>query len=131
MKRMFFVAGLALAVAGAAPGQASKSAAAKPPKYKKHLPAALVKEAKLKEPQAADSARKAIPGATIDNMALEKDKDGKLIYAYDLKTKDKKGYDEVRIDAMTGAVVGNVHETKAEEKAEKKAPKKPPTAKKP
>ena len=132
MKRSILVAAAALIVAATAGAQASKSATdSKPPKYKKHLPKTLVKEAKITETQAADAALKAVPGAAIDNMSLEKEKDGKLMYAYDLKTKGKAGYDEVHIDAMTGTVVSTSHETKAEEKAEKKAPaKKPPVANK-
>ena len=135
MKRTLLVAALIAAVASTAQAQAPKSAAAsKPHKYKKTMPKALVKEAKITEPQAADAAMKAVPGATIDRMELEKE-NGALIYSYDLKTKGKPGLDEVHVDATTGAVVSNVHETKADEakeKAERKAvTRKPPATKKP
>ena len=69
-------------------------------------------------------------------MELEKE-DGQFIYSYDLKTAGKPGIDEVHVDAMTGAVVSNAHETPAEEKAEAKKEKaerkdaRKPVAKKP
>jgi uncharacterized membrane protein YkoI len=144
MKRTILIAGLALAFAATAQGQATKSTAAakpaaKPAGYSKDLPAALVKRAKVTEPQAAAIALKALPGSTIDKMELEEE-DGKFIYSYDLKTAGKTGIDEVHVDAMTGAVLGKVHETPADEKKEaakektegkkpvaKPAAKKPPT----
>jgi uncharacterized membrane protein YkoI len=131
VKRTLLIAGLALAIAGTAQAQAPKSAAAsKPHKYKKVMPKALVKEARITEPQAADVAMKAVPGATIDRMELEKE-NGTLIYSYDLKTKGKEGVDEVHVDATSGVVVSNVHETAAQEKAERKSEGKKPSGKKP
>lgn len=143
MKHTILVAGLAVALAATAQAQATKSTAAqkptaaKPAGYSKDLPAALVKKAKITEPQAAAIALKAIPGSSVDKMELEEE-DGKFIYSYDLKSPGKKGIDEVHVDAMSGLVVGNVHETPADEKAEaakekaelakKPAAKKPPTA---
>ena len=132
MKRStYMLACLALTVAATtASAQASKSATTPPakaqttkpkaakPKYHRTLPAALMKEAKVTESVAADAAMKAVPGATIEKVVLEKEA-GKLIYSYDLKTTGKSGVDEVNVDAMTGAVVSNVHETAADEKAEK------------
>jgi uncharacterized membrane protein YkoI len=135
MKRVTLLA-IATVVATSAHAQATKApSAAKAKGYPKDMPAALVKEAKITEPQAAAIALKAVPGATIDKMELEKE-DEKFIYSYDLKTAGKKGIDEVHVDAMTGALLGRAHETPADEKAEaakekaesKKAPaKKPPT----
>jgi len=133
MKRTMLIAGLAVAFGATAHAQAAKPAAARPAGYAKDLPAALVKKAKITEPQAAAIALKAMPGSTIDKMELEEE-DGKFIYSYDLKTAGKKGIDEVHVDAMTGAVVGNVHETPADEKreaAKEKAEAKKPVAKKP
>ena len=87
------------------------------PTYHKDLPATLVKEAKVSEPEAAAAALKAVPNGKIQKMELEKE-DGKFIYSYDLKVAGKSGVEEVHIDAMTGAVVSNVHETPAQLKAE-------------
>jgi uncharacterized membrane protein YkoI len=125
MKRQSVVFALvATLVSTAALAQAPK-AATKPakPKYHRTLPASLMKEARVTESVAADAAKAAVPGSTIDKVVLEKE-DGKLIYSYDLKTAGKTGVDEVHVDAVTGAVISNVHETPAQEKAEKKAEKK-------
>jgi len=121
MKLVTLVAGLAATlVAPAVQAQtqtpAATTAAAKP-KYKRDLPAKLVKEAKITEAAAAEAALKAVPGGVIQAMELEKE-DGKVIYSYDVKTAGKSGIDEVHVDAMTGAVISNVHETPADEKKE-------------
>jgi uncharacterized membrane protein YkoI len=133
MKRQSVVfAIVATLVSTAALAQAPKSAT-KPekPKYHRSLPKSLVKEATVTESAAAAAAKAAVPGATIDKVELEKE-GGKLIYSYDLKTAGKSGVDEVHVDAMTGAVISNVHETPAQEKAEKNAEKKEaPKARKP
>jgi hypothetical protein len=53
---------------------------------------------------------------------------GKLIYSYSLKGEGKSGTEEVNVSAMTGKVVGVMHESAAAEKkeaAEEKKPKKP------
>jgi len=40
-----------------------------------------------------------------------------LLYSYDIATKGKSGIDEVQVDAITGAVIGDVvHENAAKEK---------------
>lgn len=130
MKRPLWLATLAIFAATAASAQAPKPAAAnKPlkqadakPKYKRDLPAALVKEAKVTEAKAAEEAMKAVPAGKISSVELEKE-DGRFIYSYDFKTTGKAGVDEVHVDAMTGAVVSNVHETPAAEKAEAKKEK--------
>ena len=143
MKRQLLLATFVL-FAATAGAQAPKSAAAnKPhkqadakPKYKRAMPAALVKEAKVTEPQAAEIALKAVAGSKIEKMELEKEA-GQFFYSYDLKTAGKSGVDEVHVDAMTGAIVSTVHETPAEEKAEVKKERaerkdaKKPVAKKP
>jgi uncharacterized membrane protein YkoI len=88
------------------------------PKYKRDLPANLVKEAKITEDVAAATALKAVPSGKIDKMELEKE-DGKLLYSYDIKVAGKTGVEEVHVDAMTGALLSNEHESPADEKAEK------------
>jgi uncharacterized membrane protein YkoI len=71
-------------------------------------------------PQARALASKTVPGATIQAGEIERE-NGKLIYSFDMKTKGKTGIDEVNIDAMTGTVIGNQHETPKDERAEAKA----------
>jgi uncharacterized membrane protein YkoI len=85
--------------------------------YKKDIPAALAKKAKITEPAAAAAALARVPKGKIDAMELEEE-DGKFIYSYDVKTPGKTGIDEVHVDAMTGKVVSLVHETPAMEKKE-------------
>ncbi|MEO8620703.1 MAG: PepSY domain-containing protein [bacterium] len=102
-------------------GAAPTSSAAQTPtktRYKKELPAKLAKEAKITEPAAAEAALKAVPRGKIAAVELEKE-DGKFIYSYDIKTSGKSGIQEVHVDAMTGALLSNVHESPADEKAEK------------
>jgi uncharacterized membrane protein YkoI len=128
MKGTTLVAALSLfALAGTASAQAPQATAKKPvkhaeaaaPKYKRTLPKKLRAEAKITEAAAADAAMKAVPGAKIQSVELEKE-NNQLFYSYDMKTAGKAGVDEVHIDALTGSVLSNQHETPKEEKAEKK-----------
>jgi len=132
MKRVLLMVGLVLAVAPTAvhaqASHAASSQAAKP-KYRRDLPAKLVKEAKVTESAAAEAALAAVPGGKIQGVELEKE-DGKFIYSYDIKAAGKTGIEEVHVDAMTGAVISNVHETPADEKAEKAKEAKDKAAKK-
>ena len=53
---------------------------------------------------------------------------GVLVYSFDLKETGKEGYQEVTVDATTGAVISTMHEsykTEAKEKAPKNPVKKP------
>jgi uncharacterized membrane protein YkoI len=88
---------------------------------KRETPAQLKAEAKITEPAAKATALSKVPGGRVKASELERE-NGKLIYSFDIATKGKSGIDEVQIDAITGAQVGNVvHETAAMEKAEAKA----------
>jgi uncharacterized membrane protein YkoI len=63
---------------------------------------------------APDSAMKLalarVPGGTISKGELEEE-DGRLIYSFDIKVAGKSGEDEVHIDARTGEVVKQEHES--------------------
>lgn len=96
--------------------------------YKKDIPAALAKKAKITEHEAAAAALARVPKGQIDAMELEEE-NGKFIYSYDVKTPGKTGIDEVHVDAMTGKVVSFVHETPAMEKKEAAADAKAAKAK--
>ena len=95
--------------------------------YKKELPEALLKKAKVTEDAAAKTALARVPKGTIESVELEEE-GGKLIYSYDIKTVGKKGIDEVHVSAITGKVVNSAHETDAqaakEDAADAKAAKK-------
>jgi hypothetical protein len=58
-----------------------------------------------------------VPGGKVTKHELERE-NGKLLYSYDIATKGKTGIDEVQVDALTGTVLSNKHETPAMEKAE-------------
>src|SRR4051812_59842 len=85
--------------------------------YKKEVPEALAKKAKISEDVAAKAAMARVPKGTIEAVELEEEK-GKLIYSYDMKTAGKSGIDEVQVSALTGKVVSFAHETPADEKKE-------------
>jgi uncharacterized membrane protein YkoI len=102
---------LSAAVAGAqAPAQHKKA----------ETQAELQKEAKLTMADARAMALKTVPGATIQAGEIERE-GGKLIYSFDMKVAGKSGIDEVNIDAITGKLLSNKHESPAAEKAEAKA----------
>jgi hypothetical protein len=85
--------------------------------YKKEIPEALAKKAKVTEDVAAKAAMARVPNGEIQTVELEEER-GKLIYSYDIKVAGKTGIDEVGVSAMTGKVVAYSHETPADEKKE-------------
>jgi uncharacterized membrane protein YkoI len=85
--------------------------------YKKDVPTALAKDAKVDEATAAAAARARVPNGTIRSVELEREK-GRLIYSYDFTVAGKKGVEEVNVDAATGKVIATEHESAATERAE-------------
>ena len=61
-----------------------------------------------------------VKGGAVKSSELERE-GGKLLYSFDIATKGKPGIDEVHVDAITGKVLSNTHETPSMEKAEAKA----------
>lgn len=113
---------LALALPAAALAQVPTKTATPKSKPKVESQAALAKEAKVSLADATATALKTVPGATVKSYELEREK-GKLIWSFDMKIAGKSGIEEVNVDAMTGATVGDVqHEADP-------APKKPPVKK--
>jgi len=113
-----------LAVVSAVVGAAQQPTTAKHQAAPKHASApkkesqkALRAEAKVKEDSARKVALAQVPGGKVASHELERE-NGKLLYSYDIKSAGKSGVDEVQIDAITGAVLSNKHETPAEEKKE-------------
>lgn len=112
-------------VAASAGAQASKPAPTKPAAakpatttYKTDVPDSLARQAKITEAAAAATALAKVPKGRIESVELEREY-GKLLYSYDIKVPGKAGIDEVRIDAVTGTMVGAVeHESPAAEKKE-------------
>jgi uncharacterized membrane protein YkoI len=109
---------LVVAALGAGAQQAAKPQARHQAKHESQ--AALEKEAKITMADARALATKTVPNAKIQAGEIERE-GGKLIYSFDMKTAGKSGIDEVNIDAMTGTVIANQHESPKAEQAEAKA----------
>lgn len=97
------------AVLLAAAAFAPLSAQGPQPKYKRDLPAKLLKHATVTEADAAKTAAARIPNASIQAVELENE-GGALIYSYELKVPGRSGIEEVNVNAKTGAVVNTEHE---------------------
>jgi uncharacterized membrane protein YkoI len=108
------------AVGTAANAQAAHKAALTARHKKVETQADLQKEAKMKMADARALAQKTVPTGKIASGEIERE-GGKLIYSFDMKSPGKSGIDEVNIDAMTGTLISNQHETPKDEKAEAKA----------
>jgi uncharacterized membrane protein YkoI len=94
-------------------------------KAKSSMPhAEMTSAAKLSDDAARKLALERVKakGAAIKSGGLEVE-DGCLLYTYDVKVPGRKGYEEVYIDAGTGAVLKVGHESDAKEKAEHAADK--------
>jgi uncharacterized membrane protein YkoI len=114
--------GISILTAMAAVALAASSAAAQAPAAPatpaKHETAKqLQAEAKVAEKAARATALAQVPGGKVTKHELERE-NGKLLYSYDIATTGKTGIDEVQVDALTGTVLSNKHETPAMEKAE-------------
>ena len=109
---------IALAVPASAQSPTTKPAVSM---EKDESMAQLKAEAKITPVAARATALAKVPGGRVKSSDLERES-GKLVYSFDIATKGKPGIDEVLVDAITGAVVGDVvHETPRMEAAEKKA----------
>jgi uncharacterized membrane protein YkoI len=113
------MAAIALAGSSAAAQTAAPAPAAQAP-AKHETMKQLKAEAKVAEKAARATALAQVPGGKVSKYELERE-NGKLLYSYDIATKGKTGIDEVQVDAITGTVLSNKHETPAMEKAEAKA----------
>jgi outer membrane murein-binding lipoprotein Lpp len=79
--------------------------------------AKLMAEAKVSKETAQASALAKVPGGTVKDGELEKEK-GKLIWSFDITTPDSKDIKEVAVDAMTGDVIAVDTETPADQAKE-------------
>ncbi len=77
----------------------------------------LAAQARVSRDSAQKLALAQVPGGRIIDGELEREK-GKLIWSFDIRTQGKSGIDEVQIDAVSGALVSNEHETPRQERAE-------------
>jgi uncharacterized membrane protein YkoI len=84
--------------------------------------AKLQAEAKISRADAERTALAKVPGGTVKEGELEKEK-GKLIWSFDIATAGTKDVTEVQVDAITGEVVSVEHESAAHEAKEKEEKK--------
>ena len=82
----------------------------------------LAAEAKITRAQAEQTAMAKVPGGTIKEGELEKEK-GKLIWSFDISTPGTSDITEVAVNAITGEVVSVDKESAADEAREKKKEK--------
>ena len=85
----------------------------------KQREAKLEAEAKVSRTDAERIALAKVPGGTIKEGEIEKEK-GKVIWSFDIATPGTKDVTEVQVDAMTGDVVAIEKETPAQQANEKK-----------
>ena len=88
-------------------------------KEKEESQAKLEAQAKVTKAEASKIALDKVPGGTIKEGELEKEK-GKLLWSFDIATPGTKDITEVQVDAMTGAVLDVSKESVAEQEKEKK-----------
>ena len=87
-----------------------------------HNQAKLEAEARVSRADAEKIAMDKVPGGTIKEAELEREK-GKLIWSFDMATPGTKDVTEVNIDAITGAVIAVDKESAADEAREAKKEK--------
>jgi hypothetical protein len=85
----------------------------------------LLKQAKITADAAEATALAQVPGGKVSAREIEMQK-GVLVYSFDVKETGKEGWQEVTVDATTGAVVSTMHESAKAEAAEKAALKHKP-----
>ena len=74
-------------------------------------------QAKITSQVAVDSALARVPGGQIHEGELEKEH-GRLVYSFDVLVPQRKGVEEVQVDARSGKVVSVNHESPAAESKE-------------
>jgi uncharacterized membrane protein YkoI len=79
----------------------------------------LQAEAKVSRAEAEKIALTKVPGGTIKEGELEKEK-GRLIWSFDIDTPGTSDITEVQVDALSGGVVGIEKESPAQQAKEKK-----------
>jgi uncharacterized membrane protein YkoI len=79
----------------------------------------LEAQAKITKAEAEKIALDKVPGGTVKESDIEKEK-GKLLWSFDIATPGTKDITEVQVDAMTGAVLDIAKETVADQEKEKK-----------
>jgi uncharacterized iron-regulated membrane protein len=63
-----------------------------------------------------------VPNGTVQKYELEREH-GKLVYSFDIEVPGKSGIEELQVNAITGKVVSQKHETPAQEAKEARGEK--------
>jgi uncharacterized membrane protein YkoI len=79
--------------------------------------AKLEAQAKVAKGDAQNIALAKVPGGTVKQCELEKEK-GKLIWSFDIETPGSQDITEVQVDAKTGEIVSIENETPKEQQKE-------------
>jgi hypothetical protein len=87
-------------------------------KEKEVSEAKLEAQANVTKAEAEKIALEKVPGGTIKEGDIEKEK-GKLLWSFDITTPSTRDITEVQVDAMTGAVLDVSKETVADQEKEK------------
>jgi len=87
----------------------------------------LLAQAKITADSALKIALARVPGATLQSGEIEREH-RRLVYSFDLAVPGRRGIEEVLVDAVTGAVVSQEHESEAKEAAEATGPARAPVA---
>ena len=111
--KVAMVAALLCGVAGVAtaqrPARRAQPAAAQRPSYKREVPAALARQAKVSEDSALKVASARIRGGKVQALELENE-NGKLIWSWGFTIEGRPGVFECNVNALDGSIVGVEHE---------------------
>jgi uncharacterized membrane protein YkoI len=126
MTKVAMVAAVLCAVAGTASAQRPARATAQRPAYKREVPAALARQAKVSEDSALKIASARIRGGRVQGLELENE-NGKLIWSWDFTIEGRPGVFECNVSALDGSIVGVEHEMPVTDstRARRGAPAKP------
>jgi uncharacterized membrane protein YkoI len=81
------------------------------------VPPALAAQAEVNPEQARATALARFSAAEVVSGELEEE-GGALVYSFDIRVVGQSGVEEVQVDAHSGRIVSQTHETDAEEAAE-------------
>lgn len=118
----FIWSAVAVAVIGVVAGCETEKGEGNEGKAGKESQAQLMSEATVSKAEAERTAMARVPGATIKEAELEKEK-GRLIWSFDMATPGSKEITEVNIDAKSGEVVAVDKESPSDEAKEAKKEK--------
>jgi hypothetical protein len=108
--KLAMVAALLFGVAGIAGAQRpTRPAAAQRPSYKREVPAALLRQAKVSEDSALKVASARIRGGQVQALELENE-NGKLMWSWEFKIAGRPGVFECNVSALDASIIGVEHE---------------------